>query len=416
MKRIAGALALLLLSGLSGCFSITAPAGSEGKNTADMTPALKNASVNGGLPPGDNFAPMPPSVPQWTEHPGEVPAGVVDHTASRQPQPAVVANQPAGANVIPADLPPLQRVNRPPPAPATEVAQAPPAPAPVPLPADMPSVTTPKDEQAVQPAGHVQADNSREPVATITTAGKPEVITPRSVTMPPTPTVKNSQPTEPRQASASGKGGAPLFRLVNTKRITLNFEVKDVGASGVSAVELWFTQDGKEWKKHDAPPQAKAYVVEVDDEGMYGFTLLARSGTGLAKEPPQPGDSPQVWVIVDLTRPDVQMTDVTPSLQAGQQTVSLKWRATDKNLGRQPITLSYAEKDEGPWKVIAAGLENVGSFNWEVPKGTPAKVLFRVEASDLAGNVGRAQMTKPVLMDNSVPSVTILNVDSNGGR
>src|SRR5262249_60687717 len=125
----------------------------------------------------------------------------------------------------------------------------------------------------------------------------------------------------------------------NTRRITLNFEVKDVGASGVAAVQLWFTQDGKKWRKHDAPPQAKAYVVEVDEEGMYGFTLLARSGTGLAKEPPQPGDSPPVGGIVDLTKPQVQLTEATPSMQGNQQTVTIKWRARGNNTRRHPHPL-----------------------------------------------------------------------------
>jgi hypothetical protein len=294
--------------------------------------------------------------------------------------------------------------------PATTALQPPPALAPLAA-AEMPSATTPRIDPGVVPANHVQTDTQRDPVATIT--NKADAA--RAVPVPPTPTVKSTQTAEARP-SAAGKGGAPLFRLVNTKRITLNFEVKDVGSSGVAAVELWFTQDGKEWKKHDAPAQAKAYVVEVDDEGMYGFTLLARSGTGLAKEPPQPGDTPQVWVIVDLTKPDVQMNDVVSSMQGGNQFVSIKWRASDKNLGRQPITLSYADREEGPWKVIAAGLENVGSYNWEVPKGAPAKVLFRVEASDLAGNVGRAQLSKPVLMDNSVPRVQINSVDANGSQ
>jgi len=83
-------------------------------------------------------------------------------------------------------------------------------------------------------------------------------------------------------------------RLVNTKRITLNFEVKDVGPSAVQRRAV-VHPGRKDWKKYDAPTQAQAYVVEVDDEGMYGFTLLAKSGTGIGKEPPQSGDQPQVW-------------------------------------------------------------------------------------------------------------------------
>ena len=211
-------------------------------------------------------------------------------------------------------------------------------------------------------------------------------------------------------------GGRPARALVNTKRITLNFEVKDVGSSGLASVELWYTQDGRTWQKHQAPTKAKAYVVEVDDEGMYGFTLLARSGIGLAKEPPAPGDQPQVWVIVDLTKPDVHLTEVQPSLNSKQQQVSIKWKASDKNLSRQPITLYYAANEQGPWMMMASNLENTGCYNWPVPIDAPAKFLVRAEAVDLAGNVGRDQLTTPVLLDIKVPSVSIVNVEANSGH
>ena len=79
--------------------------------------------------------------------------------------------------------------------------------------------------------------------------------------------------------------GAPMVRLVNRKQLTLNFEVKDVGPSGLSGVELWYTTDTKNWKKYDAPAQSNAYIIEVDAEGMYGLTLVARSGTALFVSP-----------------------------------------------------------------------------------------------------------------------------------
>jgi hypothetical protein len=204
--------------------------------------------------------------------------------------------------------------------------------------------------------------------------------------------------------------------MVNTKRINLNFEVKDVGPSGLSGVELWYTQDCKEWHKYDAPAQAHTYVVEVDEEGMYGFTLRAKSGNGQGQEPPAAGDLPQVWVIVDVTRPEVQLTELTPSVQARAQTMTIGWRASDKNLGRHPITLSYAERAEGPWRAIAANIENSGRFQWQVPAGAPPRMLVRVEATDLAGNVGIAQSQGPVLLDASRPSISIINVEPNNSK
>ena len=238
-------------------------------------------------------------------------------------------------------------------------------------------------------------------------------VPPKSVTVV-TPTKAGLAAGHPTTADQTkgGKGAPPLMRMVNSKRITLNFEVKDVGPSGLSSVELWYTQDCKDWKKHDAPPQAHSYVVEVDEEGMYGFTLLAKSGLGLGKEPPAPGDLPQVWVMVDLSKPVVTLGEITPNLNGKTGSVAIRWKATDKNLGSTPVGLYYAEKDGGPWQPIATGLENNGRYVWQVPASAPASFFVRVDATDLAGNMGRAQTAKPVLLDTSRPTVSILDVES----
>jgi hypothetical protein len=206
----------------------------------------------------------------------------------------------------------------------------------------------------------------------------------------------------------------PAVRLVNSKRITINYEVKDVGPSGLSAVELWSTQDGKSWKKRDVSATAQPpYAVEVKEEGLYGFTLLARNGIGLGKEAPKSGDLPQIWVEVDMTKPVVELTGVNASVKGQSQNVIIKWKATDKNLGPKPITLSYAVKEGGPWQVIAANVPNSGRYVWPLLPEVPARFRVRVEATDLVGNVGFAQTPKPVLMDRSQPTVSILTVEAN---
>jgi hypothetical protein len=238
----------------------------------------------------------------------------------------------------------------------------------------------------------------------------------KPLSLVPVPPVRGAAAEVPDRSKPTLPRSEPLVRMVNTKRITLNFEVKDVGPSGVSGVELWYTQDCKEWRKYDAPAQAHSYVVEVDEEGMYGFTLLAKSGIGLSHQPPTSGDLPQVWVIVDLTRPRVQLSEVTPTIRGKIQTVAINWKASDKNLGRHPITLSCAERSTGPWNTIATNLENSGHYHWQVPPGSPARLLMRVEATDLAGNVGMAESRQPVLLDASRPSISILNVEPNTSR
>jgi hypothetical protein len=214
--------------------------------------------------------------------------------------------------------------------------------------------------------------------------------------------------------SATGPGAASdNIRMVNSKRISLNYEVQDVGPSGISLVELWYTRDGRNWQKYrDYPNQQPPLVFEVQDEGLYGFTLIVRSGVGLGERPPQVGDPPQAWVKVDLTNPVVRLlgAEVGRGNEAGNLTIT--WSATDENLGRQPVTLSYAEQAEGTWTPIAANLENTGRYVWKMPPtGVPYRFLVRVEAADRAGNVGRDQTANPVIVDLAKPRASILKVE-----
>jgi hypothetical protein len=204
-------------------------------------------------------------------------------------------------------------------------------------------------------------------------------------------------------------------RLVNSKWIALHYEIKDRGPSGVSAVELWYTKDpqGRTWSKYKeedgkTPPPFK---FEVEGEGLYGFTLVVRSGVGLGDRPPQVGDQPQVWVEVDLTKPAVRLgsIDVGRGTETGRLTIN--WTATDKNLGPQPITLSYAQQVSGPWLPIASKIENSGRYVWQMPPDVPYQFLVRVEAIDLAGNAGKDETTKLVSVDLAQPKGVILNVE-----
>jgi hypothetical protein len=202
--------------------------------------------------------------------------------------------------------------------------------------------------------------------------------------------------------SVANDPAAPAIRMVNSKRVTLNYELKDVGASGVSGVELWCTQDAHAWKKGEIVAQTShSFTVEVKEEGLYGFTLLARNGSGVGKDAPVSGEQPQVWVMVDVTKPTVQITSVEIG-HAKTPTVEIHWSAKDKNLGPRPITLSYGEQAEGPWTPIAAGVENSGMYEWQPPATAPHRLYLRVEAVDMPGNAAFAQTANPLRLDATV--------------
>jgi hypothetical protein len=210
--------------------------------------------------------------------------------------------------------------------------------------------------------------------------------------------------------------GSPLapeaaVTRVKSKHLVFTYDYRDVGPSGVSGVEVWYTHDGgATWQKFPGLFRENPCAVDVEDEGLYGITIIAKTGFGGGKDGPQPGDQPQMWVDVDTTKPSLMLTEVTPG--AGTHTLTVQWSARDKNFGRKPITLYYAEQTAGPWVPVTTSTENTGNFVWQIPPTTPNSFFLRVEAIDLAGNVATADTASPILIDLSQPAVTNIRLTS----
>ncbi len=214
-------------------------------------------------------------------------------------------------------------------------------------------------------------------------------------------------------------------KFVNSKQVSLSYDLKDVGPSGVSSVELWYTLfKGRVWNKLTQYPldlkdpleanQTKKLTFEVNDEGIYGITLVAKSGVGLGDRPPQPGERPQFWIEVDLTKPAVQLQDVLVGSGPEKGKLSIAWKAEDKNLGPHPIRLSYAEQKEGPWTTFADKQPNSGKHIWKMPEQVPYQFFVRVEAVDRAGNTGEAISFDKIKVDLSLPKAKILEIGPGG--
>ena len=227
-----------------------------------------------------------------------------------------------------------------------------------------------------------------------------------------TPGTQESRTSSGQDAGASSSSRtAPGKLWVNSTKIKLNYEVKDTGPSGVRTVELWYTRDGRTWDKYEEREHKPPYIFEVHEEGVYGFTLIARSGVGLSENPPRSGDAPQVWVEVDLQKPIVHW--VTAEVGRGSESgwLTISWKATDKNLGREPIGISYAKDRQGSWTPIASRIENTGRYRWQMPEGVPYSFFVRVEATDQAGNEAVLVTPQPILVDLAKPKGVILNVE-----
>ncbi|MFM7148265.1 MAG: hypothetical protein ACKO23_00315, partial [Gemmataceae bacterium] len=185
------------------------------------------------------------------------------------------------------------------------------------------------------------------------------------------------------------------------------------GPSGVAAIELWATRDGKTWARYsNEPPPPGPLVVHVAEEGRYGFSIVVRSGTGLASQAPESGDAPQIWVEVDETRPVVKLHDIRVVKHNDSHHLQIGYSAKDKYLTAKPVTLYMAENKEGPWTPIATHLDSTGVHVWDIPRDVPYQFYVRAEAKDLSGNYGTSVSVDPVKVDLSRPKGTILGVET----
>jgi hypothetical protein len=220
------------------------------------------------------------------------------------------------------------------------------------------------------------------------------------------------RPGEFHPAAGAPAPEAPRGNIIYVKSRTfqLSYSIEEEGPSGVKNVEVWWTRDTRSWQCYarDARRQGP-YTVTVSGEGRYGFTLIPRSGVGLADKPPGAGDQPQVWVDVDETRPVVNLYNVVVGRGADAGKLTVYWTASDRFLRAQPITISYATSPDGPWTPMGSRLANTGSFSCD-SQALPYEFYVRVEAMDEAGNVGSAQTRETVKVDLKIPRVRDVNV------
>ncbi len=209
-------------------------------------------------------------------------------------------------------------------------------------------------------------------------------------------------------------GGAKL--IVNSTRFRLNYDVQAIDPSGVGRVVLWMTRDGgRSWKSWATDPDNQSpFPVEVEEEGTYGFRVVIHSRDGLTGKAPSSGEAPDVWIHVDTTRPQVQITSVPYGRGEEAGRLIINWQAYDSLLTSHPIRLAYSPTLSGPWTTIANSLENSGRYVWKVPPQVPERVYLRIEARDQAGNASAHELPSQIDLSGLSPRARIVGVEPVG--
>lgn len=223
---------------------------------------------------------------------------------------------------------------------------------------------------------------------------------------------RGGPPGSPLDFSRLPMGARP--RMVNARAFELEYEIDSIGTSGISKIELWGTRDGGQtWSVFGIDSDNRSpVVVNLDAEGIYGFRVVAQSGSGLSGRTPAAGDLPDIWIGIDLTKPVVKLARAEMAPDAGE--LVIEWEATDDVLDTRPISLSFSTAAQGPWTPIAAGLENTGSYRWRLDSRVPDRIYLRLDARDEAGNVGSFETAEPVALDRQRPEGRIRGIRAVG--
>jgi hypothetical protein len=188
----------------------------------------------------------------------------------------------------------------------------------------------------------------------------------------------------------------PLF--VNSLSFELDYDVDRVPDSVVEQVELWGTRDdGRTWVRLGLDADRRSpCTVNVESEGQYGFAIVVSAAGGVSGRAPRAGETPEIRVAVDLTRPQVRLTTAEPDPAGTPGVMKINWDASDANLGSQAISLAYAASPRGPWLPLALGVPNEGGRLCRFEQQSPDNVYLRIEVRDEAGNLGSHSTTTPI--------------------
>jgi hypothetical protein len=370
------------------------------------------------------------------QEPSTIPDAIAIPISAESQAPAPSVPTPPAPAPLPTPVPQSTPAPAPPtPSEPVVAVPAPIAPAAPPLPTPAPVMPTPpaRTLQAPPIPGYTSNQLPPSPAATRTFGADPRQQTLSQQAWGgaphlPEPTLRTiasseytPQPIVPVQSAPPPTPAPPARKLptltyVNTPEVILEYEVSQIGPSGIGSVDIYCSlDDGEKWVLFVDDPNVvgktqagvhKRRVPLTAGDGDYWFTMLIKSKAQIKQEEesgrkarePQPGDAPEMRVRLDTKPPIAKLFAPAPDATR-PNTLLLQWSAQDENLGEAPVTLEWAETKDGPWHAIGINLANTGRHSWPIPDTLPVQVHMRLRVRDLADNESIAVTQEPLIVD-----------------
>jgi hypothetical protein len=225
--------------------------------------------------------------------------------------------------------------------------------------------------------------------------------TPRRIESPRPPSIATVTPalySEPAQVRGP--------TIVNSLQCKLEFGLPSDGKSG--RVEVWLTIDsGKSWQQAgEGEAKSGSAIVRFPGDGVFGYRLIHKTDQN-PNAYPSSGEAPEGSVEVDTLKPELTLLSAIHATERGDECISIRWRAADRNLTSEPISIYYSPSRSAEWVAIAENIANTESCTWKLPKGCGPHVLLRITAKDQAGNIAEVKLKEPIHLNMGVPRVQV---------
>lgn len=217
-----------------------------------------------------------------------------------------------------------------------------------------------------------------------------------------------------RRPTASAGTSTTRRKVVNRNRFNLSYRVQEMGPSGLGAVQIYITNNGgANWFHYGSDDDlVSPAIVELTEEGTYGFAIGAASGAGLSTDPPQPGDTPTMTVTLDKTLPELELLPPEQGRGKNAGKLLLQWKYRDANPAETAVRFSISTGENEPWQPVTDWVTNSGEYVWTIPNGMTNRFMLRAEARDLAGNVRTVESPGALVIDLARPVADILDIEA----